>query len=943
MANLEIKVGADIRGAIAALKQFGTEIDRAGGVTEATANKMASALNKALNSAQNLSKSNIGNLDFADKFEQARQKINANIDAMVNDALGINTGFQQATVPAIKSIQQLETEMDELRAKIAETNNIGLGQKLSVQLGALEQEANKLKATFASVSQLKINANIKAVIPQSLIQQVQAFGGGVKKIIPDLNGFQRSANNVSPALARLNTSSNSSTLALINLGRVVQDAPFGFLGIANNLNPLLEGFQRLRAETGSAGGALKALGGSLMGAGGVGLAISVVSSLLVVFGDKLFGAGKSAEQQTSRIDQLKKSLNDLKAVTSSEILGSATGEFSKAVSVIETLRQNVDLAKKGFIDKKDVVNQYNKELGDTIGKVQTLDEVEKTIASKGNAYLQFTLLKAAAQEALKKASEAALQAAENEAKATDISSGAITKAAQKGLKDLPGVAGATALDKFNKATQKSVSEINKTVVQANQQKDKFINIFKDFQTRAAEIAKNNKFKFDVDIIPGTAEKQKFEFLYDFLPFDPSGKLKPEEKSKLLSAIDKFQKEFTGIFKGVNFSLAGTQDEKIKLALKFDADLKLGKVQFDTKAFADAIDKTLKPEELVPKDSLAELPKLVVDQFIKGFQSESERIQNLNPLNISPTFNINTDLNAQLDLFKTNLRRIGAQIPETIQATNVFGDPVEVTFDQLFDTSKIANNDAIDALRKAFSNIKGAIISQKEQLQNAIQNAINTTLQSIEVEGFATIGESIGAALTGGDIGNVFQRFEQFLGSAVEGLGKQIIALNVAALAVKKSLKLTFANPAIGIAAGIGLVAIGAALKNLAGAGIKGFAKGGWVGGSGNGDIVPAMLTPGEFVVTKDKAPFIAALLKLLGGGINSIKNFKLPLHFAQGGFVPTVRNTDVQSPLGNLQKALSGLAFSQSTTVIPDVKIKGSDLVLVFNRTNQSQFRNFGR
>ena len=78
MANLEIKVGADIRGAIAALKQFGTEIDRAGGVTEATANKMASALNKALNSAQNLSKSNIGNLDFADKFEQARQKINAN-------------------------------------------------------------------------------------------------------------------------------------------------------------------------------------------------------------------------------------------------------------------------------------------------------------------------------------------------------------------------------------------------------------------------------------------------------------------------------------------------------------------------------------------------------------------------------------------------------------------------------------------------------------------------------------------------------------------------------------------------------------------------------------------------------------------------------------------------------------------------------------------------
>ena len=37
--------------------------------------------------------------------------------------------------------------------------------------------------------------------------------------------------------------------ALTNLSRVAQDAPFGFIGIQNNLNPLLESFQRLKSET----------------------------------------------------------------------------------------------------------------------------------------------------------------------------------------------------------------------------------------------------------------------------------------------------------------------------------------------------------------------------------------------------------------------------------------------------------------------------------------------------------------------------------------------------------------------------------------------------------------------------------------------------------------------------------------------------------------------
>lgn len=82
------------------------------------------------------------------------------------------------------------------------------------------------------------------------------------------------------AIAR---SSNTAGFALTNLGRVAQDAPFGFIGIQNNINPLLESFQRLRAESTSNAAAFRSLIGALAGGAGLGLAISLATSALTLF------------------------------------------------------------------------------------------------------------------------------------------------------------------------------------------------------------------------------------------------------------------------------------------------------------------------------------------------------------------------------------------------------------------------------------------------------------------------------------------------------------------------------------------------------------------------------------------------------------------------------------------------------------------------------------
>jgi hypothetical protein len=114
--------------------------------------------------------------------------------------------------------------------------------------------------------------------------------------------------------------SNQAANALTNLGRVAQDAPFGFIGIQNNLNPLLESFQRLKTESGSTGGALKALAGSLIGPAGLGLALSVGSALLLTFGDEIAALFKGTSSLSKANEELKKSIDGFKNSAAKEII-----------------------------------------------------------------------------------------------------------------------------------------------------------------------------------------------------------------------------------------------------------------------------------------------------------------------------------------------------------------------------------------------------------------------------------------------------------------------------------------------------------------------------------------------------------------------------------------------------------------------------------------------
>jgi hypothetical protein len=121
--------------------------------------------------------------------------------------------------------------------------------------------------------------------------------------------------------------------SLINFSRIAQDAPYGIMGIANNLNPMIESFQRLAATEGGTKKALGAMLSGLAGPAGIGVAIGVVSSLAVTFSKEISNFFKGPT------DELKKFRDELAKVAAdiNKIIGAEQTKRTKGIFLAEII------------------------------------------------------------------------------------------------------------------------------------------------------------------------------------------------------------------------------------------------------------------------------------------------------------------------------------------------------------------------------------------------------------------------------------------------------------------------------------------------------------------------------------------------------------------------------------------------------------------------------
>ena len=216
----------------------------------------------------------------------------------------------------------------------------------------------------------------------------------LNKEIGDLN---KTIGNLEQGMKRIGKPTGDATQSLVNLSRIAQDAPYGFMGIANNLNPMLESFQQLSKKSEGAGGALKAMAAGLMGPAGLGLALGVASSLIVKFGDDI----------ADFFEKLIKGEDETKLFK--QTLAGIGGEFTSAAEKVEKVRTAFDLYHNGIMSGNEALKIYNKELGENFGVKSNINEAEEVFKNKTAAYIEASLQRALADQASKKAAEELLK------------------------------------------------------------------------------------------------------------------------------------------------------------------------------------------------------------------------------------------------------------------------------------------------------------------------------------------------------------------------------------------------------------------------------------------------------------------------------------------------------------------------------------------------------
>ncbi|GJQ33414.1 MAG: hypothetical protein HBSAPP04_22530 [Ignavibacteriaceae bacterium] len=165
--------------------------------------------------------------------------------------------------------------------------------------------------------------------------------------------------------------SGSATYALTNFNRVVQDAPFGLMGVANNIDPFVQSFQKLKAETGSASGAFKALAGTLSGPTGVLFGVSLAVTALQVLPGLLSKTAGAAQQLNKEMAQVgisaKGEEKQIRALSSSLLNNNYSMEQRKStLKEIQKINpeylKDIKIEKMSFDELRVKINEANKAL-----------------------------------------------------------------------------------------------------------------------------------------------------------------------------------------------------------------------------------------------------------------------------------------------------------------------------------------------------------------------------------------------------------------------------------------------------------------------------------------------------------------------------------------------------------------------------------------------------
>lgn len=378
---------------------------------------------------------------------------------------------------------------------------------LEVGIGANNDE---LKSKLAESQLLLENLRKQKAVNVKMGLDTLNLQKQINEAKANINGLTKQLHTNSAAMDTHSRSAANGGNTLMQFSRIAQDAPFGIMGIGNNLTATAESFGHLARTSGGAGNALKAVASSIMGTGGILLAVSLVTTGLTVMSQKGITVGDVFDKLSGNFDDY------ADAFKKANLAAYNDDGVVKAVTDVNQLREEVKLAKDGFLDKQKVIDHYNETMGKTAGIVTTLDGVEKQLVKNGDAFIKMQLYKATATLAQAEAAKEMLnqekiskQSAKDHIGILEYTKAAFTAVASgQGLMATGGFAVVEGIKSQSKAFTESGKKMS-----AN------MSIAQKYNKMAAEIAKNQGFNFFDDNKAAKDPKVKKEAFKKDTEFD----------------------------------------------------------------------------------------------------------------------------------------------------------------------------------------------------------------------------------------------------------------------------------------------------------------------------------------------------------------------------------------------------------------------------------------
>ena len=257
--------------------------------------------------------------------------------------------------------------------------------KLEVQIGA---DSSELKSELAAAeSKIERLSKLK-------VERVK-LGLDTKTLDDEINRAKSSLNSLKQANTDLGTSFDktspkiaSGSNTLMQFSRIAQDAPFGIIGIGNNLTATAESFGYLSKQAGGAGNALKAIGSSIIGTGGILLGVSLLTTGLTYLAQNGLTVSDVFNKMTGTFDENAKALNNI-GVEAAKTSGSEIASLKALVSVAQ---DDVLSREKRLIAVRKLQSEYPAYFGN-LSKEQILngdvslaiDDVSRALIARARA------------------------------------------------------------------------------------------------------------------------------------------------------------------------------------------------------------------------------------------------------------------------------------------------------------------------------------------------------------------------------------------------------------------------------------------------------------------------------------------------------------------------------------------------------------------------------